>query len=134
MCSSDLEREILERKPVVRDEQPDTTLSAPRDPLQMKVREGAKSGTNPGGNRPPEKPRAVVPQDVDEPLSVMPAKAPPAASDDESPEDSAAVTAEATAEEVTAEAADESREDETGESVDEETAGDDDMPPLPPVE
>jgi hypothetical protein len=128
------EREILERKPVVRDEQPDTTLPAPRDPLQMKVREPAKPGTNPGGNRPLEKPRAVVPQDADEPLSEKPAKAPPAASNDESPEDAPAETAEATAEEVTAEAADESREDETGESVDEETAGDDDMPPLPPVE
>ena len=128
------EREILERKPVVREEPPDQTLPAPRDPLQIKVREGAKPGTNPGGNRSPAKPHAVVPQDADEPLSELPAEAPPASSADESPEDSPAETSEATAEEDTTEAADETMEDETEESVDQETAGDDDMPPLPPVE
>lgn len=41
------EREILERKPVVRDMEPDAAIPGPRDPLQMKVRGTSRSSAKP---------------------------------------------------------------------------------------
>ena len=144
------EREILERKPVVREEQPDPTLPAPRDPLQMKVRDSASRGTSQSPARAPAPPRDLPPNELDELSPEMPSDTMPndvkakdtTAKDhgakEDGDEDNGDESVEESTEKSTAEVADEATEsaadEESEESSDLEISTDDDAPPLPPME
>jgi hypothetical protein len=158
------EREVLERKPVVREEQPDPTLPAPRDPLQMQVRDAQGRAPSRKAGTAPAEPRNPPAQNPDDLQDAMPEvelpgetsarkkspgekspgekspgeKSPPEKSTgDKSAEPSAEASTEELVDELAEESADESPEaspDAAAESEEAETAAEDTDPPLPPIE
>jgi hypothetical protein len=138
------EREILERKPVVREEPPDPTLPAPRDPLQMQVRDATGRANGRGPGQTPAAPRDPAPRTPDDLGDEMPEVESPgkksageASPGGKSAEPSPEETADDTPGESTAESPEEPTEEsleEPAESDDAETAAEETDPPLPPIE
>jgi hypothetical protein len=138
------EREILERKPVVREEPPDPTLPAPRDPLQMQVRDATGRANGRGPGQTPAAPRVPAPRTPEDLGDEMPEVESPgkksageASPGGKSAEPSPEETAEDTPGESTAESPEEPTEEsleEPAESDDAETAAEETDPPLPPIE
>jgi hypothetical protein len=138
------EREILERKPVVREEPPDPTLPAPRDPLQMQVRDATGRSNGRGPGQTPAAPRDPAPRTPDDLGDEMPEVESPgkksageASPGGKSAEPSPEETADDTPGESTAESPEEPTEEsleEPAESDDAETAAEETDPPLPPIE
>ncbi|MFN9375222.1 MAG: hypothetical protein ACK6D3_25390 [Planctomycetaceae bacterium] len=127
------EREVLERKPVIREEEPDPTLPAPRDPLQMQVRDAAGRTNNRGPTKTPAEPPVPKTQHPDE----MPDELPEAdSSGDKVPGEKAAagnVTSDESSDGKSAEA---SSGDSDEEPVEDDAGAESDEtpPPLPPIE
>ena len=138
------EREILERKPVVREEPPDPTLPAPRDPLQMQVRDATGRANGRGPGQTPAAPRDPAPRTPDDLGDEMPEVESPgkksageASPGGKSAQPSPEETADDTPGESTAESPEEPTEEsleEPAESDDAETAAEETDPPLPPIE
>jgi hypothetical protein len=119
------EREVLERKPVIREEEPDLTLPAPRDPLQMQVRDAAGRSHSQGLGNPPAEPRVPKAQKPDELPEAESAgdKSPGASSSGE--ESSGQESPEPSSEESS---------EEPVEAEDADAEADETPPPLPPIE
>ena len=124
------EREVLERKPVIREEEPDLTLPAPRDPLQMQVRDAAGRSNSQGLGNPPAEPRVPKAQKPDElPEAESAGEKSPGASS--SGEESSGQ--ESSGQESPEPSSEESAE-EPVEAEDADVEADETPPPLPPIE